>query len=62
MFETEIGTCLQSGSNLLFLIDGSDSINNEKFLQTKSMLKKLVESLKIEGIEKYEHLFDTLFK
>jgi len=48
----KIGTCLQSGSNLLFLIDGSDSTNEKTFLQTKSMLKKLVKSLKIESIEK----------
>jgi len=46
------GSCVIAGSNLLFLIDDSNLTAAEDFVGIKSELKQLVNSLRIESVEK----------
>merc|ERR1739838_23644 len=46
------GSCVTSGSNLIFAIDGSDRMTDEDFDAVKLTLKKLIENLKIESVAK----------
>ena len=49
---SEAKSCLMAGSNLVFLVDGSNTTLSPEFAAVKTWLKKIVSSFKIEAIDK----------
>ena len=48
----DVKSCLLSGSNVIFLIDGSDGTRPHELNILKSWMKKIIDTFKIEEVNR----------